>query len=179
MAKKQGPPDASVPGVEPSGSGKIKLIIAIVLGLLLAVGLSVASTLYFMSKDNSGEDQQQSQAQAPELAITGKLPAIYEVLAPAFVVNFSNNGGRQRYMQVSVALMSRDQAALDGLKEHMPLLRNQLVMLFSSQDFAAIATPVGQEMLRQQATASVQELARKEIGKLAIEQVLFTNFVLQ
>ena len=34
-------------------------------------------------------------------------------------------------------------------------------------------------MLRQRATASVQELAQKEIGKLAIEQVLFTNFVLQ
>ena len=52
-------------------------------------------------------------------------------------------------------------------------------MLFSSQDFASLATPVGQEMLRQQATASVQELAQKEIGKLAVEQVLFTNFVLQ
>lgn len=176
MAKKQGPPDVAIPGAEPSGKGKIKLIVAIVLGLLLAVGLSVASTLYFMNKDGAGKDQE---AQAPELATSGKQPAIYEVLAPAFVVNFSNNGGRQRYMQVSVALMSRDQVALDGLKEHMPLLRNQLVMLFSSQDFAAVATPVGQEMLRQQATASVQELAKKELGKLAIEQVLFTNFVLQ
>ncbi len=58
-------------------------------------------------------------------------------------------------------------------------MRNQLVMLFSSQDFAALATPVGKEMLRQQATASVQELAQKETGKVAIEQVLFTNFVLQ
>ena len=73
----------------------------------------------------------------------------------------------------------RDQAALDALKVHMPLLRNRLVMLLSSQDFEALKTPVGKEMLRQQATASVQELAQKEIGKLAIEQVLFTNFVLQ
>jgi len=40
-------------------------------------------------------------------------------------------------------------------------------------------TPVGKEMLRQQATSTVQELAQKEIGKLAVEQVLFTNFVLQ
>ena len=70
-------------------------------------------------------------------------------------------------------------AALDALKVHMPLLRNRLVMLLSSQDFEALKTPVGKEMLRQQATASVQELAQKEIGKLAIEQVLFTNFVLQ
>jgi flagellar FliL protein len=34
-------------------------------------------------------------------------------------------------------------------------------------------------MLRQQATASVQELAQKETGNLTVEQVLFTNLVLQ
>ncbi|MGY8818030.1 MAG: flagellar basal body-associated protein FliL [Pseudomonadales bacterium] len=176
MAKKQGPPDVPSPAATTEGKGKLKLIILIVLGLLLAVGVSVGATLYFMSQ---GEADKPADDAASEDAVPQRQAAIYEVLAPAFIVNFTNAGGRQRYMQVSVALMSRDQAALDGLKEHMPLLRNQLVMLFSSQDFASLATPVGQEMLRQQATASVQELAQKEIGKLAIEQVLFTNFVLQ
>jgi flagellar protein FliL len=175
MAKKQGPPDVPSPAAANEGKGKLKLIIGIALGLLLAVGLSVGATFYFMSQGQSEPPADEAETQdAPQ-----RQPAIYEVLAPAFIVNFTNAGGRQRYMQVSVALMSRDQAALDALKEHMPLLRNQLVMLFSSQEFASLATPVGQEMLRQQATASVQELAQKEIGKLAIEQVLFTNFVLQ
>lgn len=180
MAKTQGPPDTPIPGAEtaPGGKRKLKLIIAVVLGLLLAVGLSVGSTLYFMNK---GEPEEAAASETPDAALSsGKQPAIYEPLAPAFIVNFNGaNGGRQRYMQVSVALMSRDAAALTALKEHMPLLRNQLVMLFSSQDFAALATPVGQEMLRQQATASVQELAQRELGKVAIEQVLFTNYVLQ
>ena len=54
-----------------------------------------------------------------------------------------------------------------------------LVMLFSGQDFDTLATPVGQEMLRQKATASVQEVAQKEVGKVVVEQLLFTNFVLQ
>ena len=177
MAKTQGPPDIASPAVAAPADGKrkLKLIVLVVLGLLLAVGLSVGSTLYFMSRGES----KSAEAAADTQAAPQRQPAIYESLAPAFVVNFSNTGGRQRYMQVSVALMSRDQLALDALKEHMPLLRNQLVMLFSSQDFATLATPVGQEMLRQQATASVQELAQREIGKLAIEQVLFTNFVLQ
>ncbi|KJH80987.1 flagellar basal body-associated protein FliL [Stutzerimonas stutzeri] len=177
MAKKQGPPDVASPAAPTEGKGKLKLIILIVLGVLLAVGLSIGGTIYFMSRGASEpahtDEAKHSQA-APQ-----RQAATYEVLAPAFIVNFANVGGRQHYMQVSVALMSRDQAALDALKEHMPLLRNQLVMLFSSQEFATLATPVGQEMLRQQATASVQELAQKEIGKLAIEQVLFTNFVLQ
>jgi flagellar FliL protein len=176
MAKKQGPPDVASPAASAEGKGKLKLIILIVLGLLMAIGLSVGGTVYFMSR---GAPEQASADAADTQVAPQRQPAIYEVLAPAFIVNFTNTGGRQRYMQVSVALMSRDQVALDGLKEHMPLLRNQLVMLFSSQEFAALATPVGQEMLRQKATASVQELAQKEIGKLAVEQVLFTNFVLQ
>ncbi|MCF6781926.1 flagellar basal body-associated FliL family protein [Stutzerimonas stutzeri] len=177
MAKTQGPPDIASPAVAAPADGKrkLKLIVLVVLGLLLAVGLSVGSTLYFMSRGESKSADVAADTQGAPL----RQAAVYETLMPAFVVNFSNTGGRQRYMQVSVALMSRDQAALDALKEHMPLLRNQLVMLFSSQEFASLTTPVGQEMLRQQATASVQELAQREIGKPAIEQVLFTNFVLQ
>ncbi|WP_278377993.1 MULTISPECIES: flagellar basal body-associated protein FliL [Stutzerimonas] len=177
MAKKQAPPTVppTGPEAEPAGKGKLKLILVIVVAMLVAVGLSIGGTLYFMNK---GGDLGDDKAEEAAATASGKQPAIYEVLMPAFVVNFSNKG-RQRYMQVSIALMSRDQAALDALKVHMPLLRNRLVMLFSSQDFEALKTPVGKEMLRQQATASVQELAQKEIGKLAVEQVLFTNFVLQ
>ena len=43
----------------------------------------------------------------------------------------------------------------------------------------AVVCPVGKEMLRQQATATVQELAKQETGAMTVEQVLFTNFVLQ
>jgi len=157
----------------------MKLIIIIVIAVLLAVGLSVGATLFFLGKGDDGADKAKAEAEAAAApAVPVKLPAIYEELAPAFVVNF-NHQGRARYMQVSVALMTRDQAALDALKVHMPVLRNRLVMLFSGQDFAALITPVGKEMLRQQATASVQELEQKETGKVSVEQVLFTNLVLQ
>lgn len=174
MAKKNAPPAAAAEaGSKPPG--KLKLIIAIVLALLVAVGLSVGGTWFFLSKSSS---QEQAAPESAEHAAPTKQPAIYEELTPAFVVNFTQNG-RARYMQVSVALMTRDQAGLDALKVHMPVLRNNLVMLFSSQDFATLITPVGKEMLRQQATASVQQLAEKETGKVTVEQVLFTNLVLQ
>ncbi|MGH8354857.1 MAG: flagellar basal body-associated protein FliL [Pseudomonas sp.] len=178
MAKKdepQTPPDAEA---KSAGKGKLKLIVLIVAALLLAVSLSVGGTWFFLSKGSAHKETAEAEAGAEESATPGKKPAIYEQMAPAFVVNF-NYKGRQRYMQVSVALMTRDQAALDALKVHMPVLRNRLVMLFSGQDFETLTTPVGKEMLRQQATASVQELAQKETGNLAVEQVLFTNFVLQ
>ncbi|QLF94455.1 flagellar basal body-associated protein FliL [Pseudomonas sp. ABC1] len=174
MAKNELPP--GIPGAEADGAagkGKGKLIIIIVVALVLAIGLSVGGTLMFLNKGGDEAPPAEAVAAAPV-----RQPAIYQELAPAFVVNFNHNG-RQRYMQVTLSLMSRDQLALDELKVHMPLLRNRLVMLFSSQDFATLASPDGKEALRQQATASVQELAQKETGKLVVEQVLFTNFVLQ
>ena len=157
---------------DPATKGKLKLIIVIVVALLLAIGVSVGATWFFM------HSAQNKPAEAAETAVVGKQAAIFEPLLPAFVANFNQNG-RQRYMQVSITMMGRNQADVDALKVHMPVIRNNLVMLFSGQDFATLASPVGQEMLRQKATASVQEVAQKELGKVVIEQLLFTNFVLQ
>lgn len=157
---------------DPAAKGKLKLILLMVLALLLAIGLSVGATWFFLHKADS------KPAAAPEVAVNAKAAAVYEALTPAFVANYNQNG-RPRYMQVSITLQGRDRAALDALKVHMPLIRNNLVMLFSGQSFEGLATPVGQEMLRQKATASVQEVAQKELGKVVIDQLLFTNFVLQ
>jgi flagellar FliL protein len=157
---------------DPATKGKLKLVILIVVAVLLAIGLSVGATWYFMHSNQS------KPVAVAEPAPVGKQPAIFESMAPAFVANFNQNG-RQRYMQVSITMLARNQADLDALKVHMPVIRNNLVMLFSGQDFATLASPVGQEMLRQKATASVQEVAQKELGKVVIEQLLFTNFVLQ
>jgi flagellar FliL protein len=158
---------------EPATKGKLKLIVLIVVALLLAIGVSVGATWYFMHSAQGKPAAAEEQA-----APVGKQPAIFEPMAPAFVANFNQNG-RQRYMQVSITMLARNQADLEALKVHMPVIRNNLVMLFSGQDFATLASPVGQEMLRQKATASVQEVAQKELGKVVIEQLLFTNFVLQ
>ncbi|WP_439854867.1 flagellar basal body-associated protein FliL [Pseudomonas yamanorum] len=156
----------------PAGKGKLKLILLIVLALFLAIGLSVGATWYFM------HSAQSKPVATAEVNPNVKQPAIFEPMLPAFVANFNQNG-RQRYLQVSITLLARNQADLDALKVHMPVIRNNLVMLFSAQPFDTLATPVGQEMLRQKVTASVQEVAQKEVGKPVIEQVLFTNFVLQ
>lgn len=159
---------------DPAPKGKLKLIIILVVALLLAVGLSVGATWFLMHKSEPKVDPAAAAAADPN----AKHPAVFEPLTPAFVVNFNTNG-RQRYMQVSITMLARNQADLDALKVHMPVIRNNLVMLFAGIPFDALSSPIGQEMLRQKATASVQEVAQKELGKTVIEQLLFTNFVLQ
>jgi len=170
MAKKE----ADAGAAPEKKKGKLKFILIIVIALLLAIGASVGGTWYFMHKSQNSKEEKSPEAGAE----TAKAVAIYEPLSPAFVVNLNQNG-RQRYLQVSITLLTHDQAALDALKVHLPVIRNNLVMLLSGQDFSTLASPVGIEMLRQKATASVQEVAQKEVGKLVVDQLLFTNFVLQ
>jgi flagellar FliL protein len=170
MAKQQAP--QSPTDLQATSGGKLKVILLALVALLLAVGLSIGATWYLLTR---GEAPAETAAAAVK---PGKVAAVYEPLMPAFVVNFPHQG-RQRYLQVSMSLMGRDQASMDALKKHMPLLRNNLVMLLSSQDFEVLSSAAGKELLRQQVSASVQELAQKEVGQLTVEQVLFTNFVLQ
>ena len=146
---------------------RLKLIVVAVVALLLAAALSAGGTWLFLSKSAPAADG--AVVQPVEAA---RQPAIYEDLAPAFVVNFYTEG-RTRYMQASLTLLARDQ------RVHMPALRNQLVMLLSSQEFTDLNTPLGVDMLKQRVTAAVQELAMSEVGSPVVEQVLFTNFVMQ
>lgn len=106
-------------------------------------------------------------------------PALYYKLDPAFVVNFEAEQ-LVRFLQVTVEVMSRDPQAIDFLKQHDPVVRNDLLMLLSDQQYAVIATPEGKEALRAQALEAVRAAAAREGGKPdAIEAIYFTSFVMQ
>ena len=170
MAKAETPDGEQV--APANKKNKLKLIVIVAAVLLVVIALTVGGTWFFLTKDRSVPEE------AVASAVTVKQPALYESLMPPFVVNFHADG-RTRYMQVSLALMARDPQQLAALKVHMPALRNQLVMLFSSQDFSELNAPLGLDMLKQKVTATVQELAMTEVGAPVVEQVLFTNFVMQ
>lgn len=172
MARNQAGAQQQAPQVQPEG--KRKSLILICVGLV-AFLLSAAGLTYALMSGSNGNGNGAVSAAAREPA---RLPALYQPLDPAFTVNYAH-GGRQRYMQVSVVLMGRDPEAMAAAKEHSPLIRNQLVMLFSSADFEQLMSAEGKEKLREQATLAVQTLMEQELGKPIIESVLFTNLVLQ
>lgn len=170
MARNQAGAQQQASQVKPEG--KSKSLILICVGLV-AFLLSAAGLTYALMSGSNGNGAVSEAAREP-----ARLPALYQPLDPAFTVNYAH-GGRQRYMQVSVVLMGRDPEAMAAATEHSPLIRNQLVMLFSSADFEQLMSAEGKEKLREQATLAVQTLMEQELGKPIIESVLFTNLVLQ
>jgi flagellar FliL protein len=121
---------------------------------------------------------------APSVAAGTPAPApkaapIYYKFDPAFVVNFGGEGSA-RYLQVVVEAMSRNQAVLDALKDNEPAVRNDLVLLFSSQDNATLMSTAGKEKLRAETLAAIRKVL-DQVGANGslIEQVYFTSFVIQ
>jgi flagellar FliL protein len=104
--------------------------------------------------------------------------AIYYALDPAFLANF-NTGGRQHYLQLALTVKARNQAAIAALQTHMPLVRNRIVMLLSGEQFEQLQTDEGRQQLQQKLLTAIQEILTKETGQAHIEQVFFTNFVMQ
>ncbi|MFT3931527.1 MAG: flagellar basal body-associated FliL family protein [Spongiibacteraceae bacterium] len=104
--------------------------------------------------------------------------SVYDVLEPSFLANYQVDG-RTHYLQVSLAVMAREEDGVAAVKKHMPLVRNRIVMLLSGEAFEQLQTDEGRTQLQQKLLKAIQEIMQKETGKPQIEQVYFTTFVMQ
>ncbi|MBE7374092.1 flagellar basal body-associated protein FliL [Pseudomonas sp. AL-54] len=103
---------------------------------------------------------------------------LYYALAPALVGNYSS-GERLKYYKADVALRIASKDAEDRVKHHEPLIRNQLVMLFSQQTDETLSSLEAKEQLRQEALRQVREVLVQEEGKPLVEDLLFNNLIIQ
>jgi flagellar FliL protein len=79
-----------------------------------------------------------------------------------------------------VEAMTRDPPTLEMIKNNEPAVRNDLVMLFSSQDNATLLSPDGKEKLRNATLEVVRKIVTAEGGDpKSVENVYFTSFVIQ
>lgn len=148
------------------GGGKKKLIIIIAaVSLVLVIG--GVSAFFFLG----GEDEALNAE--PEMA-----QSTYYKLEKPFVVNFQA-GRRQRFLQIDVAFKSKSEEAIEVIKKHTPVIKNDLNQLFGDQTLESLQEAGGRQRLNDEATAKVKEILQREMGEPGIEQVLFTDFVMQ
>lgn len=167
--------DLDVGGEETKKGGKKKLIIILVAVLVLLLGGGAAAYFLFLSGPAESEE---GEGVAAEEAAVLEGPSIYLELDSPFVVDFMVDG-KQRYLQLNMTLKSRDAAQIDAVKVHMPLIRNSLVLLFSSQSFDELQTLEGKQALKLAAVESVNGILEQETERGGIDDALFTNFVMQ
>lgn len=125
----------------------------IIAGIAVAIVATVAG-LYFAGIIHLGGPKG---TQAGAEAKAKELPPIYLTLDPPFVVNFTHRG-TLRYLQVSLELMYHDASLLAKVTERMPVIRNDLILLFSNQDYEKLSTASGKEMLRHEIMQAINHV---------------------
>jgi flagellar protein FliL len=156
----------AVPVAAKKGGNRLVMILGVVVLVLLGgVG-------YLVAQSRSAKAGTEAAAPAP------KAPELYLPLDPAFVVNFQDQDST-RYLQVGVTLMTHDQNAVQAMKDSDPVIRNALVMLFSSQTYAGLSDTTGKKKLQAQALDAVRKIVADKTGKPDVDALYFTSFVMQ
>ncbi|MGB1239764.1 MAG: flagellar basal body-associated FliL family protein [Pseudomonadales bacterium] len=155
----------------PKKSKKMLIIIIAAVVVLLGGGAGA----YFFLFAGSSE---------PEVVEEVRLPAVYTKIRtksgrPMFVAQIQSDDGKAHYLQAFVEAKSRDPKVDPALNKHMPLIVSRLNTLFSVQQFEKLSTIEGKQQLRSDATKLLQDVMQQQIQMPGVEEVLFTNFVMQ
>ncbi|MFT5707035.1 MAG: flagellar FliL protein [Oceanospirillaceae bacterium] len=156
----------------PKKSKKMLIIIIAVVAILLVGG--GAGYFFLMGSDGSSE----------EMVEEARAPAVYTKIRtksgrPMFVSTLISDDERTHYLQAYIVAKSRDPKVGLELEKHMPLIVSRLNTMFSTQEFAKLSTIEGKQKLRGDATKLLQKIIKQQIGIPGVEEVLFTNFVMQ
>lgn len=103
---------------------------------------------------------------------------IYYRLQPDIVVNYGDKG-RFRFIRTEISLLVTSSESQKLVDRHKAYIRNNVILFLSAQDVKIIKDPNAREQLRTQLLENVQALMKKLESKPCVEQLYFTNFIVQ
>lgn len=162
----------SVAEVEKSGDKSKLIIVIVILSLLLLLAVGAVAYLLLVG---GGQSAAALSEQAQEAQAATREPIYVDV--SKVLVNLQH-GGRTRYVQADIELMSYSPKVIEQAQRDMPAIRDRLLFLLNAQDFAALKTVQGKEALRADALQAVNAVLGLEPPD-AIEALYFENFILQ
>ena len=119
-------------------------------------------------------------AAVAEDAKEGEAKVSYISLTPPFVGNYGLDGSpKLKVYKADIALRVTGDEAAKVVKANDPLIRNQLVALFTQQTNETMSSVEGKEKLRQEALKQTQQVMNDETGKPVVEDLLFNNLIIQ
>ncbi|MEJ2101340.1 MAG: flagellar basal body-associated FliL family protein [Desulfobacterales bacterium] len=148
----------------------IYLLVAVL--LVLTIGLAAGFMMMWNklavlnTQGNLAANQGVQQAQA---AAPGPLFSL-----ETFIVNLADEQ-RNRYLRVTMDLALADSADADMIKERLSQVRDSILMILPSKQFAEIASMEGKIALRDEIIARLNGLFNKKV----VTNIFFTEFVVQ
>ncbi|MDH5571599.1 MAG: flagellar basal body-associated FliL family protein [Gammaproteobacteria bacterium] len=183
MAKVEETEDLDLDVKSGSKSNTILLIVLLVLLLLIGGG----GGAYFLlsgdkgkagAKHDATKEVVDEKATAENADAGERKPAIYYKLTPEFVVNLDDSS-RVNFMQIELQVMVRDELVIPVMEHHMPVIRNNIMLLLSSQKYEEVNKREGKEKLMLDLKDTIQAILTAESSSMEIEAVYITSMVMQ
>lgn len=161
----------SNPSAEPAKSRfLVTLLLALVIVMLAAAG--GAGAWWFMF----GRHAAPHPAEVAAAPVVEVKPPVYTELKP-FTVNVNDADGRMLY--VGLSLQMQDQADIQTLNQHLPEIRNRILMLLSSQKIDSLSSPQDKERLANDIKGCITSPLESATTTIGVRLVLFTDFIVQ
>lgn len=131
---------AAVAEAAPPAKGKKKLIIIIAIAALVLVGGGGAAVVLMKKKANAeAEAADGGEGDAPAKAVAKRDPKLVPVFVPLdpFTVNLADRDA-ERYAQVGITLEIDDLKTGDQIKNYMPVIRNNILLVLADRTAAEL-----------------------------------------
>jgi flagellar FliL protein len=108
-------------------------------------------------------------------------PSRFEVtyfpIEQQFTANLADGSG---FAQVGISLATYyDSKVINNIKRQMVPIRSSVLLTLSTQEASVLSTPEGRQLLQRQLTRSINQVLREKEGFGGIDNVYFTNLVIQ
>ncbi|MEM8816996.1 MAG: flagellar basal body-associated FliL family protein [Pseudomonadota bacterium] len=181
MAEEEQDQDQEQDGAEEvKGGGLLKKLIFVGVGLVL-VGAGIFLGPMFLG---GGEDEEAAEGEeTAEVADVPSAPPIYQSLHPPLVVNVRSEAGDSHFMQITMEVMSRNQGVINSIRDHTPVIRNSLILLYGNVLYESTQTREGKERMLADGLAEIRRVMQETTGRSEdvedIEALYFTALVIQ
>lgn len=130
---------------------------------------AILMLLAFLSLGAQAQDEEEN---------TEKVPG-YVDLGKPMVLNLASDGRRLTFLQVKADVLVKDDDARDIVEQNIPAIRHQIIVILSEQKDSDMKSPAKREEIRKQITVAVREMIDEMTDNNDIEEILFSNFLVQ
>jgi len=157
-----------------NSKGGSRKLLWLMMVLVVLSSSAAAAAIYLVLGQGNGDNTSAMQVQAtPE-----RRAPIFVKIDP-FTVNLADDVYGTRLLYTGMSLKVGDTETREILEEHMPQVRSRLLLLFSGQEARELTGPGGKEALADKVLAVLHDPMTEHQPELAIEDVLFTEFIVQ
>lgn len=159
---------------KPARRGFISTLLLALVIIIVAAGAGAGGYWYFLGRHAATPQQQHVVVEQP--SVVQVKPPVYTDLKP-FTVNLNDSEGRMLY--IGLSLQVGDDEAVKALTQHLPEVRNRILMMLSSQKAENLTTPQDKERLANEIRDALMAPFDTSAIAINVRQVLFTDFIVQ